>query len=191
MPGTSLTSNYLTALSAQLPAPIVEELADGLNQTRQHYLRQGLDPQAADRAAVAEFGEPAVIVAAFIREFPARRTARTLLATGPAVGAFWAIALISSRAWTWPVPVAVPLLLGLVLIAVIGLLATAGFGSQYKRASRTGAAGRAGITALDAAILITVTLADPALIWPLIPAVTASATRLIFTARTLRPAPAT
>ena len=37
MPGTSLIGDYLTALSAQLPAPIVEELADGLEQTRLHY----------------------------------------------------------------------------------------------------------------------------------------------------------
>ena len=38
MPGPSLISDYLTALSAQLPASVVEELADGLGQTRQHYL---------------------------------------------------------------------------------------------------------------------------------------------------------
>ena len=63
-------------LDAQLPAPIVEELADGLDQTRQHYLTQGLDPGTAAAAAVAEFGEPGVIVAAFTRLSPARRAAR-------------------------------------------------------------------------------------------------------------------
>jgi hypothetical protein len=191
MPGPSLISDYLAALSAQLPAPMVEELADGLDQTCQHYLRRGLDPQAAARAAVAEFGEPAVIVAAFIRACPPRHTARRLLATGPAVGACWAIALISRRAWTWPVPVAVPLLFGLVLIAIIGLLAAAAFGSKYRPVGRAGAAGRAGISILDAAMLMTVTLAGPALVWPLIPAVTASAARLIFTAWTFRPGLAT
>ncbi len=80
MPHTSLITDYLTALSAQLPAPIVEELADGLDQTHQHYLRQGLGPDAAADAAVAEFGEPQVIVAAFTRLSPARRAARRLLA---------------------------------------------------------------------------------------------------------------
>ena len=75
MPGPSLISDYLTALSAQLPGPVVEELADGLDQTRQHYLNQGLDPDSATDAALAEFGDPQVIVAAFTRLSPARRAA--------------------------------------------------------------------------------------------------------------------
>jgi hypothetical protein len=41
------------------------------------------------------------------------------------------------------------------------------------------------MTALDTAMLIAVTFAVPALIWPLILAMTASAVRIIFTARTL------
>jgi hypothetical protein len=44
-----------------------------------------------------------------------------------------------------------------------------------------------GITALDTAMLITVMLAAPVLIWPVILAAAASAARLIFTARALRP----
>jgi hypothetical protein len=44
-----------------------------------------------------------------------------------------------------------------------------------------------GITALGSAMLITVTLAAPVLIWPVILAAAASAARLIFTARALRP----
>ena len=51
-----LITDYLAVLSAQLPAPIVEELADGLGQTHQRYLGQGLAPDAAAKAAVAEFG---------------------------------------------------------------------------------------------------------------------------------------
>jgi hypothetical protein len=187
MPGTSLIGDYLTALSAQLPATIVEELADGLEQTRLHYLEQGLDPDAAAGAALAEFGEPDVIVVAFTRLSPARRAARRLLATGPAVGACWGTALITSRAWTWPVPVAARILPGVVLITAIGLLTAAAFGSQYRSVGRAGTAGCAGITALDAAMLATVTLASPVLIWPLILAMAASAARLTFTARALRP----
>jgi hypothetical protein len=39
----------------------------------------------------------------FTRQAPGRRAARLLLATGPLVGACWAAALTSGRAWTWPV----------------------------------------------------------------------------------------
>jgi hypothetical protein len=45
-----------------LPAPIVEELADGLAETRQSYLRKGLATDLAAEAAVSEFGEPHLIV---------------------------------------------------------------------------------------------------------------------------------
>lgn len=187
MPGPSLISDYLTALSAQLPASVVEELTDGLGQTRQHYLNQGLDLDAATGAALAEFGPPPVIVAAFTRVSPARRTARRLLASGPVVGACWATALLTSRAWTWPIPTAGRVLFGLVLISIIGLLAIAAFGSKYRSVGRAGAAGCVGITVFDAAMLITVMLALPAVIGPMTLALAASAARLIFTARALRP----
>ena len=65
MPGPRLIDDYLAALSADLPGRIVEELADGLDETYHRHLGQRDDPDAAARAAVAEFGEPRVIVAAF------------------------------------------------------------------------------------------------------------------------------
>jgi len=74
---------YLAVLAAELPAPIAEELADGLADTYQSYLRQGLAPDQAAKSAVAEFGDPHVIAAAFARVNPARRGARRLLLTGP------------------------------------------------------------------------------------------------------------
>jgi hypothetical protein len=187
MAGTSLIKDYLTALSAQLPAPIVEELADGLELTRQHYLNQEMSPDAAADAALAEFGEPRVIVAAFTRLSPARRAARRLLATGPVVGGCWGAALITSRAWTWPVPAAARLLFGAALVSVIGLLVAAAFGTRYRTVGRAGAAGCVGITMIDAGMLIIVMAALPALIWPAVLGVAASAARLTFTARTLRP----
>jgi hypothetical protein len=174
-------------LSAQLPADVVEELADGLDLTCQRYVRQGLDPDSATGAALAEFGEPDVVVAAFTRLSPARRAARRLLAAGPVVGACWAGALITGRAWTWPVPLAVRVLLGLVLIAVVGLLAAAAFGRQYRPVSRAAAAGCAGIATLDAAMLIAVIIAAPAVIWPLLLPLAASAGRLTFATRALHP----
>jgi hypothetical protein len=187
MPETSLISDYLAALAAQLPEPVVEELADGLDQTHQHYLSQGLDADAAASAALAEFGEPSVIIAAFTRLSPARRAGRRLLAAGPVVGACWGAGLITGRAWTWPVPDPGRLLLGAALIGIIGLLAAAAFGTRYRRVGRAGAAGCIGIAALDTAMLIMVPIAIPALIWPVIPAIAASAVRLTFTAGILRP----
>ena len=189
MPEPGVITDYLAALSAQLPAPIVEELTDGLEETLQRYLNLGLDPDAAVGAALAEFGEPHVIVAAFTRLSPARGAARSLLATGPVVGACWGTALITSQAWSWPVPATARLLFGVALITVIGLLAAAAFGSQYRLVSRAGAAGCVGMTVLDAALLIAVMFAIPAVAWPTILAVAASAARLTFTARTLRPVP--
>jgi hypothetical protein len=186
MSRASLITDYLSALSAQLPAPLVEELADGLDETHQHYLAQGLTPDAAADAAVAEFGEPQVIVAAFIRLSPARHAARRLLAAGPVVGGCWAAALITGRAWTWPVPATVRLLIGAVLITVIGLLAAAAFGRRYLPARRAGAVACMGITVLDGVMLIAVVLAVPVLIWPVVLAAAASAARLTFSARALR-----
>jgi hypothetical protein len=186
MPQASLITDYLSVLSAQLPAPLVEELADGLDETHQHYLTQGLTPDAAASAAVAEFGEPQVIVAAFTRLSPARHAARRLLATGPVVGGCWAAALITGRAWTWPVPATVLLLVGAVLLTVIGLLAAAAFGRRYLSARRAGAVACVGITVLDGVMLITAVLAIPVLVWPVILAAAASIARLTFTARALR-----
>jgi hypothetical protein len=179
--------DYLAALSAQLPAPVVEELADGLDQTRQRYLNQGLPPAAAARAAVAEFGDPDVILAGFSRLSPARHAARRLLASGPVVGGCWAIALITSRAWSWPVPLAARVLFGIALASIIGLLAVAAFGTKYRSIRWAGTAGCAGITALDTTMLLTTAIVIPAVAWPAIPALAASAARLTFTARTLRP----
>ena len=186
MPEPRLISGCLAELSAQLPAPIVVELADGLEQTHQHYLAQGLAPDAAERAALAEFGEPQVVVAAFTAALPARRAARRLLATGPAVGACWGAALVTSRAWAWPVPPAVRIMFGLCLLTMVGLLAAASFARRYRLVGRTGVAGCAGIATLDATMLTAVALAIPGLAWPAVLAIVASTVRLALTARALR-----
>ncbi|HEX7267960.1 MAG TPA: permease prefix domain 1-containing protein, partial [Streptosporangiaceae bacterium] len=133
MPGPRLIAAYLAELSAELPGRIVDELADGLDETYRRYLRQGLDPEAAARAAVAEFGEPRVIVAAFTDASRSRRTARRLLAAGPLVGICWAVVLISARAWTWPIPAVARVLFGAALITVLGLLAAAALGRHYRQ----------------------------------------------------------
>ena len=55
MPEPRLISSYLDALAAQLPASMVEELADGLAETHRSYLRQGLAPEVAARTGAAGF----------------------------------------------------------------------------------------------------------------------------------------
>lgn len=102
IPGPGPIKEYQAALSAQLPA----RTADGLAETYGSYLDQSL-ARMPQRAALAESGEPEVVVAAFTRASLARRAARRLLATGPAVGACWATVLVAGRAWNWPVPIAV------------------------------------------------------------------------------------
>ena len=121
MPRPGLIADCLEVLAGQLPGPVVKELADGLDETYQRHLGLGLAPQAAAEAAVAEFGDPQLIAAEFTRVHPARQTARRLLRIGPAVGCCWAVALVTGRAWTWPVPVTAGIVPGLVLAAVIGL----------------------------------------------------------------------
>jgi hypothetical protein len=183
MPGPGLMDDYLAGLSAQLPGRIVEELADGLDETYHRYLAQGLDPDAAGRAAVAEFGQPHVIAAAFTDASRGRRTARRLLAAGPAVGSCWAVVLITARAWQWPVPAVVRVLFGVALITVIGLLAAAAFGRHYRSVCRAAATACAGTVILDAAMTGAVLVTAPALAWPAAVAVALSAGRSGFALR--------
>ncbi len=155
MSGPGLITSYLDALARQLPGPVVEEVADGLEETYQRHLDLGLAPDAAAAAAVAEFGAPELIAAEFARAHPARRAARRLLVTGPVVGSCWAVALITSRAWTWPVPVAAGLVPGLALVAVVALLGFAARSTRYRPVGRAGAAGCIGTAALDTFMEVT------------------------------------
>ena len=177
MPVPRLISDYLAELSADLPGRIVEELADGLDETYHRYLSEGMETEMAARAAVTEFGEPRVIVADFTDASHGRRTARRLLAAGPVVGMCWAVVLITARAWQWPVPIAPRVLFGVALITVIGLLVTAAVGRRYRSVCRAAAAGCAGTAILDAAMVGTVLVAAPALVWPVALAVALSAGR--------------
>jgi hypothetical protein len=186
MPEPRLISSYLAVLAAQLPASIVEELADGLAETYRSYLRQGLAPDLAAQAAVAEFGEPELIAAGFARVNPARRAARRLLGMGPAVGACWIAALVTSRAQAVPLPAR--LLVLLALAAVIALLATSALGTRYRLAVRTGAAGFLGVIAVDASLIAGAAFAGVPLTWVLAVAMAASAARICYAARALRPA---
>jgi hypothetical protein len=187
IPGPSLITSHVDALASRLPGPVVEELADGLEETYRRHLGLGLGPEAAAQAAVAEFGEPELIAAEFARAHPARRAARRLLAIGPLVGSCWAAALLTGHAWTWPVPLATRIVPGVMLVAVVALLAVAARGIRYRSVGRAGTAGCVGTAALDAFMIIGVLAADPASRWAVAVAVTASAARLGLSARLLGP----
>jgi hypothetical protein len=180
-----LIREHLDALAARLPAAAVEELADGLADTYDYYLHAGLEPDAAARAAIAEFGDPDTITAAFAAAAPGRRAARTLLATGPLVGAAWALLLLTARAWTWPVPTAARIVLPLCLAAAISLLICAATADGYRRARTAALGGALAVITLDAALLTTLVLTATAALWPIAAAVIASAARLTYAARAL------
>lgn len=176
---------YRATLARRLPAAIVDELADGLEQTYRRHLDSGLAPDAAARAAVDEFGDPDTLAGLFAADAPARRAARLLLVTGPLVGTCWATLLISARAWDWPVPAAGLLAAGLWLAAVIALLAVAARTGNYRRAQHAMTLACLGLIVLDTTVGTAVLLPTAAHGWMMALAA-AGCARVIFAARTLR-----
>ncbi|MGH8826901.1 MAG: permease prefix domain 1-containing protein [Jiangellaceae bacterium] len=185
MAGHALIDAHVAALRRRLPADAVDELADGLVETFDHHIRDGMGPDRAASAAIAEFGSVEDITRAFTRDAPGRRVALVLLATGPLVGVSWGAALIAAQAWAWPVPAGVRLLFGALLLAVVAaLLAVAFARTNYARTRLTALSGT-GLILLDAAMLAAVALAATALVWPMALAVTASLARIGLTLRVL------
>jgi hypothetical protein len=206
-PEPRLIRSYLAVLAARLPSSIVEELADGLTETYEFYVSSGQAPEAAAASAVAEFGSPETIVAGFAQVNPARRAARRLLRIGPVVGACWVAALLTSRpgragglggidrarglggAWAgWAVPGPAWVVTGLVLAALIGLLAVAALGGRYRLAAATGMAGCFGFATLDVVLIFGAAFLLAPVGWVTAAAMAASFARIAVTARLLRPA---
>lgn len=183
MAGHELIDGWLATLARRLPAEAVEELADGLTETYQRHLSRGLDAGTAARAAVAEFGEPGLVLAAFVRQAPGRRVARALLGAGPAVGACWGATFGLGHAWAWPVPVPLRLAFGVILVAVVATLTVAATGRRSYRRTRCTAAAGLGVIGLDGAMLIALWLLAPPFVWPMALAVPASVVRMALTAR--------
>lgn len=181
MPRHPLIQTYLDDLRT-LPADAVDELTDGLTETYDHHRTRGLAPDDAARAAIAEFGTAPQILAAFDAIAPGRRTARRLLAAGPPVGLAWASALITARAWTWPIPTWAPPLLGALLLTVIALLAAAARSRRLRHAALPGAGG---VILIDALVITGALAAAPVLSWPLLLAILGSLTRAGLTAQAL------
>jgi hypothetical protein len=176
-----LIADYLSQLAARLPAPIVEELADGLHETYLAERRAGLAPEDAAQRAVAEFGDPAALVAAFLVASPARRAGRALLLTGPFVGAAWATVLLTQHAWNWPVPGWARAGFAAVLVSGVALVAVAAFAHRYRRAARSAAAASFAVLAIDLTMLSYVNAAGVLTTWPVLLAAPLSAGRSVFT----------
>lgn len=180
-----MIGDYLDALRGRLPADAVAELADGLLETYEHHRVRGLDPDAAAWAAVADFGAPDTVIRAFVQVAPGRRTARTLLATGPIGAACWAAALLTARAWTWPVPAPAAGAFAVVLVTVAAVLAAA-CRLPYRHSRRAALAGGVGLLTLDAAAVTGLLMLAPALTTLLQCAALASGLRTILTVGLLR-----
>jgi hypothetical protein len=178
MASTNLIGAYRAELARQLPPDVLEEILDGFHETRDHLLTQGLDPDAATAAAIAEFGQPSVVVAAFTKNAPGRRHAVRLLATGPVFALLWGTALITSSAWTWPVPRLVEIAYGTTLLAVVGVLIGVLTTTQPTKTRRAGYAGTA-LILLDLGMVGAVTFAAPTLTSIMVPAVAASLIRIL------------
>jgi hypothetical protein len=126
-PARRVIGAYLAGLSSRLPGPaaaraaIVAELEDGLWTATAAHRARGLPPEAAARAAVAEFGDPGTVAAGFgpaLAAATGRRVGLGLLATGPLVGTSWLLAAATTWRWAGQRP---PAALGLVA-ALVGLV---------------------------------------------------------------------
>jgi hypothetical protein len=118
-----LLERWLADLGARLRGParargsILAEFRGGLDDALAAGHAAGLAPIQAADAAIAEFGDPATVAAAFAPELAAthaRRVGLTLIATGPLVGGLWLAALAASSPplrpaigadppWQWPI----------------------------------------------------------------------------------------
>ena len=182
MAEAGLIEDYLAELSRRLPDSVVAELAGGIDDTYAHFRMSGQSTIRAAASTIAEFGDPDVIAAAFVRVSPGRRAARRLLLSGPAVGGCWALALLTGRAWEWPAPSGAWPLLPAAVLTVVAVLAIASITRRYRLTRAMSAIGCVGLVALDAVMLTYVATAGPASGWPLFVAMAASAVRMAFTA---------
>lgn len=180
-----LIDRYLTALSAGLARPVVDELADGLTETWEHHLRLGLSADDAAKATIAEFGTARQVKDAFVDNASGRRTARLLLATGPIAGICWGATLITAKAWTWPIPHAATIAYGATLLATIALLLVAASTQHSLRLTRLGKIGAGSLLILDSAMLVAALHGAPHLVWPMAIAIPISMARIAFTAESV------
>jgi hypothetical protein len=206
---TGLIDGYLCEMAHDLVAPataraaVIREIGDGLLESVASYRERGLPEAEAARAAIAEFGEPRTIAAAFQRELGARharRAALTLMTSGPIVGIAWLIGVavtslppaqrhLSGPWWALPlvgvaIVVGIPgLILTIVATGRIGLRLALPPELPTKAMSIASAATVAadGTMLTIAVLYLSMTSASPLL--PLAPAVAASLVRVCLASR--------
>jgi hypothetical protein len=187
MASHGLIDAYVARLARRLPADTVDELADGLTETWRRHVTEGLAPDRAARAAIAEFGAADRVADEFVRQAPGRRTARLLLASGPVMAACWSAGLVTAQAWTWPIKPPIALGFGLALLIVaLALLAAATSRHSYRR-THLGIVGALALVVLDAVAVVAVAIVAPPFVWPLAVAIPASLARIGLTLRALPP----
>jgi hypothetical protein len=134
---TAALTSYLDELSARLIGPrgrrsrIVAEIRDGLQDAVDARTARGQDADQALSAAMADFGAPHEIAAAFAPELAigqARRTVAWYVATGPLVGIWWLIALWPRHARIADALAVIPVrpLIGVAVVTAAALVATTG-----------------------------------------------------------------
>jgi hypothetical protein len=180
-----LIGAHLATLARQLPPDVVDELTDGLTETWHRHLATGLSPAEAARAAIAEFGTPEQITDAFVTHAPGRRAALLLLATGPVAALCWGSTLVTSRAWTWPIPTTAAVVLACVLLLSVAVLLAAATSRHSYRRTRLAGFGGLAVIALDITMLTVVLLVAPSRAWPIVGAITLSLARIAITTRLL------
>jgi hypothetical protein len=193
--------------SAVVRAAVASEIGDGLLETADTYVARGMKPGEAAYAAIAEFGQPRAVAAAFSPEIgarQARRTAFALMASGPLVGLAWIAGAVFaslpparyelSGPW-WGLPI-----VGLTLIVagpsmLVAIVSTGRLGLRFALPASLSlqAAGIASVAALTADATLLAMLGLYALMtsasMPLLlmaPAVAASLVRLGMAARASR-----
>jgi hypothetical protein len=137
--GRARLDAYLAELAGRLPGPrrrrarIMAELRDGLDHAMTDNTAAGLGEAQAVDAAIAGFGPPRDVAAAFTDELAiahARQVLAWYLATGPLIGILWLLLRQPHPRWAPPVALLAALpVLPLVALAVavaVGALATTG-----------------------------------------------------------------
>ena len=127
--GRGAVADYLAEVAAKLTGTaaarvaITDELRDGLLETLERHLARGRPHPEATAAAIAEFGDPRTVAAAFAPELAAvqaRRIALGLMVTGPLVGLTWIAAVAANALPPWRHQLAGPwLALPLVGLALV------------------------------------------------------------------------
>jgi hypothetical protein len=203
--------NYIVELESGLCGPererakVVAEIRDGLLTAAEEHVRAGLQPSAAANAARSEFGQPSELAEALRPELAgrqSRRIALKLLATGPLVGALWAVTAIASHLGTrlghsdglWTAGrfglavsiVAATAAAALCLLATGRLIRLVNFPRTFAPAAAGASVAIAAVVdgAVLAALLVVALAAPNVIAWaPALVAAVASSSRLLLAAR--------